>query len=138
MKNPYEVHALKSYAKNIEKGSEIEIKRMPTTTEKSMKKLPLKMMRKMTPDPVWETGVRPSTPGGHGHICIYPHRACRQAHGRVRAVLVMLVVVVQIILQLIQWRGTLLTSLQHSGPGPPRTFDLYFCIIFRDDFLHGF
>ena len=50
------------------------------------------------------------------NIFIDPHRACRQAHGRVRRILVMLVVVVQIILQLIQWRGTLLTSLRHSGP----------------------
>ena len=50
------------------------------------------------------------------NILIDPHRACRQAHGRVRRALLLLMVVVQIILQLIQWRGTLLTSLRHSGP----------------------
>ena len=77
------------------------------------------------------------------NILIDPHRACRQASGRVRRVLVLLVFAeildgfVQIIVQLIQWR---VTSLP---PGTPRaqthrTFDLHFCIVFRDDFLHGF
>ena len=74
----------------------------------------------------------------------YPHRACRQAHGRVRAVLVLLVFA-----EILDGfcadncsanpvEGNLLTSGGILGPRAPRTFDLHFCIVFRDDFLHGF
>ena len=98
------------------------------------------------------TRKRESLPPGGGTPCAYfseaprrkiwidPHRACRQAHWRVSRTLVFLCVFVQIIVRVIQWRGTHLTYLRmffymvFPGivDGLRTPFLFIFCRIFHD------